>query len=212
MDTSEFVLEAFRVSVVEKVEVVPGERRPLVAGEHIHIELIGDSKTNANITEVMARAHFQYLDSEMSRRGCILLIRANSTGNQSLSEFTYKDIMQRRIVLGTKTCFSKSPRSRIISVLLTIPSQMPISFSILVKIISEADTTPRPTIAIGQAISVIPYADSRPNLKHIQLLDTSVDPTKVHLYSPSRRFHWKHSCNATAAVFYFFNIIYEDII
>uniref|UniRef100_A0A5K3G1L3 Uncharacterized protein n=1 Tax=Mesocestoides corti TaxID=53468 RepID=A0A5K3G1L3_MESCO len=36
----------------------------------------------------------------MSRRGCILLIRANSTGNQSLSEFTYKDIMQRRIVLG----------------------------------------------------------------------------------------------------------------
>ncbi|VDD78994.1 unnamed protein product [Mesocestoides corti] len=98
--TSEFVLEGFRVSVAEKVEVVPGERRPLVAGEHIHIEPIGDSKTNENITEVMARAHFQYLDSEMSRRGCILLIRANSTGNQSLSEFTYEDIMQRQIVLG----------------------------------------------------------------------------------------------------------------
>ncbi|VDD78857.1 unnamed protein product [Mesocestoides corti] len=112
----------------------------------------------------------------------------------------------------TETCFSKSPRSGIISVLLTIPSQKPISFSILVKIVGEADTTPRPTIAIGQAISVIPYADIPLTLKHIQLLDTGVDPTKVYLYSPSRRFHWKHSCNATATIFSFFNIIHEDII
>lgn len=93
-------LDNFKVTVAEKVEVAAGERRTLTADEHIRIEPIGVERTPENVKETLATAHFQHLDSEMSRRGCILLTRANTSSNRSLTEFTYKDVLHNQIMLS----------------------------------------------------------------------------------------------------------------
>lgn len=205
-------LDNFKVTVAEKIEVAAGERRTLTVDEHIRIEPIGVDGSLENVKETLATANFQHLESEMSRRGCILLARANTSSNYALTEFTYKDVVHGQIMLNAESCFGKSPLEGAISLLLSIPLQKPVSFTIPIRIIGEVDHFPRPTVAIGQPISIIPGADIPLTLTHLNLFYTGMDPTKVYFYSSNGRFHWKHDCNVTAKVFSFFNIIHDDIV
>lgn len=97
MTTSGIYLDDFKVTVADVIEVQAGERRTLVAGEHIRIEPIGSQE---NSVERLANAHFQHLESEMSRRACVLVLRSNSSSNYSLTDFTYKDITNGLIMLS----------------------------------------------------------------------------------------------------------------
>ncbi|KAL5106923.1 FRAS1-related extracellular matrix protein 1 [Taenia crassiceps] len=211
-DNSSILLDNFKVTVAEKVEIAAGERRVLTADEHIRIEPIGMDRTPENVKETLAIAHFQHLESEMSRRRCIRLTRTNSSSNVSLTEFTYKDVVHGQIMLSAEFCFSKSPREGAINLLLSIPLQRPVSFTLPIKIIGEVDNFPRPTVIIGQPISVIPGADAPLTLAHLNLQCTGMDPTKIYFYTSNGRFHWKHDCNVTAKVFSFFNIINDDVV
>lgn len=74
------------------------------------------------------------------------------------------------------------------------------------------DNFPRPTVVIGQPLSIIPGSDVPLTLAHLNLHHTGVDPTKVYFYTSNGRFHWKHDCNGTAKVFSFFNIINDDVV
>ncbi|VDK32500.1 unnamed protein product [Taenia asiatica] len=205
-------LDNFKVTVAEKAEVAAGERRTLTADEHIRIEPIGVDGTPENVKETLATANFQHLESEMSRRGCILLTRVNSSSNHSLTDFTYKDVVHGQIMLSAESCFSKSPREGAISLLLSIPLQKPVSFTLPIKIISEVDNFPRPTVVIGQPISIIPGSDVPLTLAHLNLHHTGMDPTKVYFYTSNGRFHWKHDCDVTTKVFSFFNIINDEVV
>lgn len=68
-----------------------------MAGEHIRIEPIGSMENSA---DTLASAHFQHLESEMSRRECVLLLRSNTSSNYSLTDFTYKDVTYGLIMLS----------------------------------------------------------------------------------------------------------------
>ena len=83
--------------IAEKIEVTVDERRALTAGEDVRIEPNAEME---NAEEMLTNAHFQHLESEMSRRGCILLVRDNSSANYSLTHFTYNDLRSGNIMLS----------------------------------------------------------------------------------------------------------------
>ncbi|VDO09292.1 unnamed protein product [Rodentolepis nana] len=199
----------FKVTVADAVEIEVGEHKTLMAGEHIRIEPI---RSTGDFAETVASAHFQHLESETSRRECVLLVRSNTTSNYSLTGFTYKDITNELVMLSAESCLNKSPKQTVINLLLTIPSQMPISIKLPIKLTGELDNFPRPVIAIGQPLTVITDSDTPITLSHIQLTNSDMDPTKVYLYTKSGTLHWKYDCNSVVKVFSFYNIIHDDIV
>ncbi|VUZ41621.1 unnamed protein product, partial [Hymenolepis diminuta] len=208
-ESSTVYLDDFKVTVADVVEIQVGESRTLMAGEHIRIEPIGSMENSA---DTLASAHFQHLESEMSRRECVLLLRSNTSSNYSLTDFTYKDVTYGLIMLSAESCRNKSPKETVINLLLTIPSQRPISVKLPVKLTGELDNFPRPIIAIGQPLTVITDSDIPITLSHLQLTNPDMDPTKVYLYTKSGNLHRKYDCNLAVKVFSFYNIIHDDIV
>ncbi len=94
-DPSTIILDGFKVTLPKGLEIGPRQKVSLSPANFVHIEATGSD----GVEEILMNSHFQHLDSERSRRGCISLLRV-AGDNVSVGEFTYNDLVDEKVLLS----------------------------------------------------------------------------------------------------------------